>query len=146
MKLAFIIFLLFVGTMSIQIPSSAAACITDIKADVSLVQRLLADSESGDTLKIMTDLLMGKSLLEKTQVDCQNIQTKDILAYLNTQLTKEQRECAASVYATIKIAQKVVADISKSWSSAIFGATKLMIALNNTKNKCTAASLKIIAK
>ena len=146
MKLAFIVFLLFVGTMSIQTPSSAAACIRDIKADVGLVQQLITDAESKNIVKIMSDLLMGKSLLEKTQVDCQKIQTSDILAYLSTQLTREERECVASVVSTIKIAQKVAAEINKDWSSAIVAASELMITLINTKSKCTAATLKIIAK
>ena len=146
MKLAFIAFLLFVGTISAQIPTSTAACLLDIKADVELVQQLLADYEAKDTLKILADLLKAKSLLDKTEADCKDILPSHIVANLDLQLTPEQKECAAQIIATIEIAQKVAADVEqKNWTAAISAAAQLVIALNNTKAKCTAAAFKAIA-
>ena len=149
MKLAFIAFLLFVGSISakIRMPQTAAACVTDIKGDILIVEKLVADYEGDERFQILVDLVNAKRLLVQTLGDCKGIQKQDILDYLASLLTPQQKGCADQLVATIQISVKTVTDIrAKSWSAAMTDSEDLILALSASKTKCNFETSRVLTK
>ena len=148
MKLVFIAFLLFVGSISANNRMlQTAACVTDIKADIVLVQKLVADYEAGERFEILVDLVNDKTVLVQTLGDCKDIQKQDILDYLASLLTPQQKVCADQLVATIQISVKTVTDIrAKSWSAAMTDSEDLILALSASKTKCNFETSRVLTK
>ena len=149
MKLAFIAFLLFVGSISakIRMPQTAAACVTDIKGDIEIVEKLVADYEGSERFEILVDLVNSEKLLSQTLGDCKDLQKQDILDYLASLLTPQQKVCADQLIASIQISVKTVADIrGKSWSAAMTDAEDLILALSAAKTKCNFDTSRVLTK
>ena len=148
MKLVFIAFLLFVGSISANNRMlQTAACVTDIKADIVLIEKLVADYEVGERFEILVDLVNDKTVLVQTLGDCKDIQKQDILDYLASLLTPQQKVCADQLVATIQISVKTVTDIrAKSWSAAMTDSEDLILALSASKTKCNFETSRVLTK
>ena len=146
MKLAFISFVLFAAAVSAQ-TSSMKACVAAVKADIGLVQQLVADYKAGSKLHCLEDVLKGVELLEKTSADCKGINRKDVLKYFYATLTTEQKTCITQVYATILVSIDLAANLKgKDWSLASADTQKLLSSLNVVINVCTPVTLAMLAK
>ena len=141
MKLALIVSFLIVGAASAQL-SIINNCVADFKADIFLMQKIVADYRAGEKVQVLEDVAQGKELLDKTKIDCKGIRIKDMLNYMYTALTQEQQICITQVYATILIAIEVAADIKgREWSLASKDSQRLLSSVNVAMNVCTPATL-----
>ena len=148
MKLAFIAFLLFVGTISAQIPkASEDKCTEDIQALVALLYKLGDDYASNKVAALIADAVKAQYKWYRVQIDC-NLPSNQVLANLNdSQINPELRECTNQIIITIKSAKNVIAVVQSLSKTAITtAATELMTAVKNLRNKCTAAAFKAIPK
>ena len=137
MKIAVFIVALLAASVACQAQNTVEVCMTDLQNDVQFVQGLVEAVETKNVVKVVLQVTMAQPLIQQTVSDCRAIKKLDIVSYIYSKLSIEQKECLASVMGTVFAANTLKIDFDqKNYLQVIQDLANLTTQVQDTKQRC----------
>ena len=137
MKFAvFALFMLF-GAIACQTQSAVETCITDLKQDAMIVDKLVEAFKTKNVLQIIQIVTASRDILLKTKEDCKLVNKQDVLGFVYSKLSTQQKECLSTVLGVAFSASTLVQDLkNKDWESFFANLRTVTENVETSKNSC----------
>ena len=137
---AVIIALLFVAGAMTQQVQEVDACMTDIQASITLIQKLQGDLATQNIAALLQDIQHAAPLIFKTKMECKDISATDIAGYVYKHLNQTQRDCVTDVLSVVFVAQEVLEELkAQNWTKVIAEVKEVAENVSKASTVCKSA-------
>ena len=137
MKFAVFALVMLFGAIACQSQSTVDTCVTDLKQDVAIVEKLIEAFKTKNILQIIQIVSLSQQTILKTRDDCKLVTKTDILGFVYSQLSEKQKECLSVVLGVAFSASTLVQDIkNKDWNSFFANLKTVTENVETAKNAC----------